>query len=55
MKHICNCVHVAFYQMGLCYGNVPDLNSVDSWFESRADYSLPYYNFLCLSLVCQSS
>lgn len=34
MKHICNCVRVAFYQMDLCYGNVPDLHSVDSWFES---------------------
>ena len=44
MKHICNCVRVAFYQMGLCYGNIPDLHSVDSWFESGADYSLLLVN-----------
>jgi hypothetical protein len=55
MEHICICVCVAFYQMGLCYADVPELQSVDSWFESGADCSLPYYSFLCLSLVCQSS
>ena len=44
MKHICNCVCVALYQMGLCYINVPDLHSVDSWFEFGADYALLLVN-----------